>query len=94
MTAGGWPSGGSGLFGWWRDGPAQARRALVAAALGWMLDAFDVTLFAMALPAVRAELGLSQTAGGVLGSVTLVAAAAAGAASSAGSPIASGARAR
>jgi MFS family permease len=71
-------SGGSGLFGWLRDGSVQARRALVAAALGWMLDAFDVTLFAMALPAVRSALGLSVTAGGVLGSVTLVAGAAGG----------------
>jgi MFS family permease len=67
-----------GLFGWWAAGSAQARRALVAATLGWMLDAFDVTLFAMTLPAVRASLGLSATAAGVLGSVTLVAGAAGG----------------
>ena len=66
------------MFSWWREGSPQARRALVAAGLGWMLDAFDVTLFAMALPAVRAELGLSAAAGGALGSVTLVAAAAGG----------------
>ena len=66
------------MFSWWRQGTPQARRALVAAGLGWMLDAFDVTLFAMALPAVRAELGLSAAAGGALGSVTLVAAAAGG----------------
>jgi MFS family permease len=68
----------SGLFEWWNEGSAQARRALVAATLGWMLDAFDVTLFAMTLPAVRASLGLSGTAAGVLGSVTLVAGAAGG----------------
>jgi MFS family permease len=67
-----------GLFGWWSSGSIQARRALVAATLGWMLDAFDVTLFAMTLPAVRASLGLSATAAGVLGSVTLVAGAAGG----------------
>jgi MFS family permease len=66
------------MFSWWREGTPQARRALVAAGLGWMLDAFDVTLFAMVLPAVRAELGLSAAAGGALGSVTLVAAAAGG----------------
>ena len=41
---------------WWREGTPQARKALIAAGLGWMLDAFDVTLFAMALPAIRAEL--------------------------------------
>ena len=66
-------SSASGLLGWWGAGSVQARRALVAATLGWMLDAFDVTLFAMALPAVRVSLGLSATAAGVLGSVTLVA---------------------
>jgi MFS family permease len=66
------------MFSWWRAGTPQARRALVAAALGWMLDAFDVTLFAMVLPAVRAELGLSGAAAGALGSATLLAAAAGG----------------
>jgi MFS family permease len=71
-------SSASGLLGWWGAGSVQARRALVAATLGWMLDAFDVTLFAMALPAVRVSLGLSATAAGVLGSVTLVAGAAGG----------------
>ena len=60
-------SSASGLLGWWGAGSVQARRALVAATLGWMLDAFDVTLFAMTLPAVRVSLGLSATAAGVLG---------------------------
>jgi MFS family permease len=71
-------SSASRLLGWWGAGSVQARRALVAATLGWMLDAFDVTLFAMTLPAVRVSLGLSATAAGVLGSVTLVAGAAGG----------------
>jgi MFS family permease len=69
---------GSGALGWWRTADRDARRALTAGTLGWMLDAFDVTLFAMVLPAVRAELGLSAAAGGLLGSVTLIAAAAGG----------------
>jgi MFS family permease len=43
-----------------------------------MLDAFDVTLFALALPAIRADLALSPAAGGALGSVALLAAAAGG----------------
>ena len=63
---------------WWREGSPQAKKALLAAGLGWMLDAFDVTLFAMVLPAVRAELELSAAAAGLLGSVTLIAAAAGG----------------
>ena len=65
-------------FAWWHEASPQARKALLAGGLGWMLDAFDVTLFAMALPAIRAELGLSAAAGGVLGSATLIAAAAGG----------------
>jgi MFS family permease len=63
------------MFTWWKEGTPQGRKALLAAGLGWMLDAFDVTLFAMALPAVRAELGLSAAAAGALGSATLIAAA-------------------
>ena len=66
------------LLGWWRDGTPDGRRAIIAAGLGWMLDAFDVTLFALALPAIRLELGLSPAQGGALGSVALLAAAAGG----------------
>jgi len=63
---------------WWRDGSSEGRRAGIAAGLGWMLDAFDVTLFALVLPALRHDLGLSTAAGGALGSVALLAAAAGG----------------
>jgi MFS family permease len=66
------------MLAWWRRGTPDGRRAIVAAGLGWMLDAFDVTLFALALPAIRKELGLSPAAGGMLGSVALIAAAAGG----------------
>lgn len=65
-------------FSWWRDANADARRALAAGMLGWMLDAFDVMLFALVLPAVIADLGLSKAEAGVLGSVTLIAGAAGG----------------
>jgi MFS family permease len=63
---------------WWRAADADARRALIAGTLGWALDAFDVMLFALVLPAVIADLGLTKAQGGLLGSVTLVAAAAGG----------------
>ena len=43
-----------------------------------MLDAFDVTLFALVLPAIRRELALSPAAGGLLGSVALISAAGGG----------------
>jgi MFS family permease len=63
---------------WWREGTADGRRAVIAAGLGWMLDAFDVTLFALVLPALRSDLSLSPAAGGALGSVALLAAAGGG----------------
>ena len=63
---------------WWREGTSEGRRAVIAAGLGWMLDAFDVTLFALVLPALRRDLDLSAAAGGALGSVALLAAAAGG----------------
>jgi len=68
----------SAILGWWRQGTPEGRRAVVAAGLGWMLDAFDVTLFALVLPALRKELRLSPAAGGALGSIALLAAAAGG----------------
>jgi MFS family permease len=68
----------SSVFDWWRDAGVDARRALLAGTLGWMLDAFDVMLFALVLPAVLADLRLTSADGGLLGSVMLVAAAAGG----------------
>ncbi len=65
-------------FGWWREAPGDAKRALFAAALGWMLDAFDVMLYALVLTAVMSDLGLSKATAGLIGSVTLVAAAVGG----------------
>jgi MFS family permease len=67
-----------GLFGWWRAGTPEARRALVAAALGWMLDAFDVMLYALVLAALMRDLGIDPPTAGLLGSITLVASAAGG----------------
>jgi MFS family permease len=63
---------------WWHEGGPEARRALAAGMFAWMLDAFDVMLFALVLPAVRADLGLTTAQGGFLGSVMLIAAAAGG----------------
>lgn len=63
---------------WLRDAPLEARRALLAASLGWMLDSFDILLYALVLPAVMASLHLTKSSAGLLGSVTLVAAAVGG----------------
>ncbi len=66
------------LFGWWNAGDARAKRALIAASAGWMLDAFDVMLYALVIPSIIAEFGLSKGQAGLLGSVTLLAAAGGG----------------
>ena len=66
------------LFGWWQEAPPAAHRALWAAALGWMLDAFDVMLYALVLTAVMADLQLTKPVAGLIGSVTLVASAVGG----------------
>jgi MFS family permease len=63
---------------WWGNASIGARRALLAGGFGWMLDAFDVMLFALVLPAVSADLGLSKVEGGLLGSAMLVSAAVGG----------------
>jgi MFS family permease len=68
----------SGLLGWWREGTDEGRRALIAAGLGWMLDSFDVMLYALTLASMMPALGLSKETAGLLGSVTLLAAAAGG----------------
>ena len=52
--------------------PAQ-RRTLVAAALGWMLDAFDAMLYALVLTHVMRDLGMSKGTAGLLNSLTLLA---------------------
>jgi MFS family permease len=62
-------------FVWWKNASSDARRALVAASLGWMLDAFDVMLYAMVLAALMADLGLTKGTAGLLGSLTLAASA-------------------
>jgi MFS family permease len=62
-------------FAWWREASPESRRALVAASLGWMLDSFDVMLWAMVLAALMPELGLGKSTAGLLGSLTLAASA-------------------
>jgi MFS family permease len=65
-------------FGWWKAADPEARRALIAASLGWMLDSFDVMLYALVLAALMLDLGMGKDMAGLLGSVTLVASAAGG----------------
>ena len=66
------------MFTWWSEGSPQARKALLAAGLGWMLDAFDVMLYALVLADIMRELSISRETAGALGSLTLLASAAGG----------------
>jgi MFS family permease len=66
------------LFAWWQEGTSSAKRALVAASLGWMLDSFDVMLWALVVTSVMRDLSLDTVTVGWLGSVTLLASAAGG----------------
>lgn len=68
----------TGVLAFWHEATPDARRALVAASLGWMLDAFDVMLYALVLASLMADLGMDKATAGQLGSLTLVASAAGG----------------
>lgn len=62
-----------GWLTWLWDAPAAARRGLFAAWLGWLLDGFDVMLYALVLGTLIRDLSLSKPIAGLLGSLTLVA---------------------
>jgi len=57
---------------WWREITREQWRTLVAAQLGWMLDAMDVMLYSFALTAIRREFQLSGGAAGALAALPLV----------------------
>jgi MFS family permease len=56
---------------WFRGIPPDAWRALVAAKAGWMLDAMDFMLYAMAIGQLRAYFGFDDAMAGLAGTVTL-----------------------
>ncbi len=49
------------------------RRTLLAASLGWMLDAFDAMLYALVLTHIMRDLGMSKATSGFLATLTLLA---------------------
>jgi MFS family permease len=63
---------------WWRAADTDARRSLFAASLGWMLDSFDVMLYALLVATLIREIGMTQSTAGLLASLTLIASAAGG----------------
>jgi MFS family permease len=56
---------------WYRTVTAAQWRVLAAAKLGWMLDAMDFMLYAMAVGQLRAYFSMNDATAGLLGSVTL-----------------------
>jgi len=60
---------------WVRGVTSAERRTLLAGGLGWMLDAFDVSLYSLVLAHLMRDFGMSQALGGLLNSLTLVASA-------------------
>jgi MFS family permease len=55
------------------DITAEQKRTLIAAMLGWMLDAFDVMLFALVISAIIADFAISKSSAGKLATLTLLA---------------------
>ena len=56
-----------------RQATTEQRRTLLAASLGWMLDAFDAMLYALVLTHVMRDLGMSKATSGLLYTLTLLA---------------------
>src|SRR5215468_2968827 len=57
---------------WHHEISREQWKILIAAQLGWMLDAMDVLLYSFALTAVRAEFQLTSAAAGALAAAPLV----------------------
>ena len=63
---------------WYRTITRPQWNALLAAMLGWMLDAMDFVLYLMAIPVLREVFGFEEDVAGLLGTVTLLTSAAGG----------------
>ena len=59
------------MSNWYRESQPAERRTFWACFLGWGLDAFDVQMFGLAIPALVAAFGINKADAGLLGSVTL-----------------------
>jgi MFS family permease len=63
---------------WPRETTAAERNSLLAGGAGWMLDSFDVALYALVLSSLMRDIGIGTAAGGLLASLTLAASAVGG----------------
>jgi MFS family permease len=59
------------MSNWYQECSPAERRTFWACFGGWGLDALDVQMFGLAIPALIAAFGISKTEAGLLGSVTL-----------------------
>jgi len=59
----------------WHNTTSSQRRTVLAAGLGWGLDAFDVMLYSIVLATLMREFGMSKSTAGLLNSLTLIASA-------------------
>ena len=59
----------------WRGATSAQRHVVIAAALGWMLDAFDVMLYSIVLATLMRAFSMSRTTAGLLNALTLIASA-------------------
>jgi len=66
------------MLTFWTTATPEARRALVAASGGWLLNAFDVMLYALVLSELITAFGMSLGVAGQIGSITLLASAVGG----------------
>jgi MFS family permease len=63
------------MFDWYREISPPERKTFWACFAGWALDALDVQMFSLAIPALIAAFSLSKTEAGLIGGVTLMASA-------------------
>jgi MFS family permease len=59
------------MFNWYREISSVERRTFWGCFGGWALDALDVQLFGLVIPALIATFGISRTDAGLIGEVTL-----------------------
>ena len=59
----------------WKETSAAQRSTLIAASLGWMLDAFDVLLYSIVLANLMRDFNMEKSTAGLLNTITLIASA-------------------
>jgi MFS family permease len=60
------------MFNWYREITLRERKTFWGCFGGWALDALDVQMFSLAIPALIATFGLDKTDAGLISGVTLV----------------------